>query len=1026
MGQEVTPEVFTQKVTEWIEADDLSKVAGAVRFQREAGRQAFDRMLEVHRAGPSDLTERWLNAVARAFRLEGLDEPNKALDAAGILWANIRWRGTLFEDDQVVDTRGTVAEKVPSQAGDQVDDFEEALAATHLAVRVGNDLALVSMFRALAAYLAKHPETPREDEFRALEVSALETTGLWSEALKKGEEVRPSVSGRDRLVVTLAMLNAARKLEQPRKVDELLALLRQDLQDVDFPLGDFIVDSVALEREAQQGDLSVERLTTRHSQVWRLLKTDRLESIPGGLGRLVVEAAGIWVEESLTLMQLESEEFPNRAQLSYIVWEDLRKLRRLSESQLALRFQPSEAVTFLRLWNPEFMLATQQLQLEVVETWRRQGQIEQARTLLAEIEPSIQETWENIREAGLGYQLAHYGKPIELEGGQFEFVWTIGEAPRMVALHRLLRARLQNDDRALEEALVYQKEVRTQGGFLGLEDARFLQVERLIAGPGASSAVALNKELALLSAANAYRPGVIVTTLNAAEIAFKTGDKAAALVEAERAVSMIEEYLTEAGRAQATRQRFRRAYELLAELQLEAGRSQEAFATLARLGQAESVMSLNPHKMAAQKPELKGLLRELDTARTKTRASTESKEHLARAGKSTLEAEGLIAGNRSEFYQALGEIRRKYPGYGQMLAVRPVNFARLQQFVPNDTAVVQIFPAADALFLFVLTRRELKIKKVSVSAATIEELARKARTGLLASKERSLRDRAGRALTPNKEASAEASLEAFVELHRYLVDPIASDIEPYDVIAFIPSGTLMNVPLQALAREDGEVLSFLIERKQVVTLSKSTDLERLAQQPGTSDNEGTFVVGNPDGTLPGAALEAKEIGTYFPQSTVLIGEEATLDRVKQGAKKKYLHLATHGILNESDPNLSYLVLGQGDKLDIGEIAGLDLTQVRMVTLSACETALGEDPTAQGELTTLADAFGFAGCPTVTASLWKVSDDSTKLLMESFYRELQGGASPSAAMQTAQKSLLANNQTRHPYHWAAFLLIGDWR
>jgi len=289
-----------------------------------------------------------------------------------------------------------------------------------------------------------------------------------------------------------------------------------------------------------------------------------------------------------------------------------------------------------------------------------------------------------------------------------------------------------------------------------------------------------------------------------------------------------------------------------------------------------------------------------------------------------------------------------------------------------------------------------------------------------------MRDRAGRVVlqaTPAK--SAEGSLEAFVELYKYIVEPIAEDIEPYEVVAFIPSGALMNVPLQALARQSGESLDFLIERKQVVTLLKSTDLERLSRSPETSSG-GTLVVGNPDGSLPGAALEARSIAELFSNSKVLIEDDATLDHVKAGMKVKYLHLATHGILNRDDPNLSYLVLGQGDKLDIGEIAGLDLDEVRMVTLSACETALGEDPSAQGELTTLADAFGFAGCPTVTASLWKVSDDSTKTLMENYYRALREGATPAAAIQRAQKVLIQDKQTRHPYHWAAFLLIGDWR
>jgi CHAT domain-containing protein len=724
-------------------------------------------------------------------------------------------------------------------------------------------------------------------------------------------------------------------------------------------------------------------------------------------------------------MQLETEEFPNRAQLYYVVWEDLRKLRSLSKSQLALRFQPSEALTFLKLWNPEFMLATQALQLAVVESWWQSGQEQQAKFLLSEIEGSIQESWENIREAGLGYQLAHYGNPINLEGGQFEFVWTVGEAPRMVALHRLAKARLYDDERALEEAVVFQKDARTGSGFLGLEDARFLQVENWIAGPDPAKATVLNNQLSKLSNESDYRPGRIVCLINSAEIAHKTGASKEALVDAERSVKLIEEYLTEAGGHQSTRQRFRRAYELLAELQLEAGREREAFDTLARLGQAESVMSLNPQQIAAHKPEFNSMLRDLEETRARTRALAESKEHQARAGKSTEQTEGLIADNRSEFYQALGDIRRKYPGYGQMLAVRPVNFAQIQKFVPKNTVVVQIFPASDALFLFVLTHDQLKIKKVAVSKSTIEELGTQARSGLLASKDQSLRDRAGRALMTKKVKDTEASLVAFEELHKYLIDPIADEIAAHDIIAFIPSGTLMNVPLQAMARKSGNSLEFLVERKQVVTLLKSTDLERLGRTAGPSGN-GTFIVGNPDGTLPGATLEAEEIGSFFPDSKVLIGDEATLERVKASSGMRYLHLATHGILNRDDPNLSYLVLGRGEKLDIGDIAGLDLGGVRMVTLSACETALGEDPTSQGELTTLADAFGFAGCPTVTASLWKVSDDSTKTLMNRFYTELKDGKSPAAAIQTAQKTLIAEKETRHPYHWAAFLLIGDWR
>lgn len=1007
-----------------MEQGQLVKVVQAVRLYPEVGEQAFDKVMEVHRAAPSDFTEKWLNTVGRAFRLEGRKEMNQKLLELGILWPNTNWRGTLFEDDQVVDTRGTIAENVKEEP--QGDDFEQALAATHLAVRVGNDFALPSMLGALNTYLQKHPGHPKEGEVRALEIAALESSGLWSEAISRGDKVAPQLHDRDAVVAKLAMLSAARKLEKPAEVDRMLKELRELVDPGLDPLADFIIESVQFERDCQQRDMPLEEMTRRHVTVWRNFKTDQLESIPGGLGRYLVEAAGIWVHQALERMQVEAGEFPDRAQAYYIVWEDLKKLRRLSKQQLALQFQPSAAETFLKLWNPEFMLATEDLQLEVVAFWRKNGRADYANTLISEIEGSVQETWEKIKEAGLGYQLAHYGHPIKLEGGQFEFVWTIGEAPRMVALQRIERAYLKNDANAVEEAIVFQKDARTQGGFLGLEDARFLKVERLLSGPKAAKAAALNKDLAQLSSKYGYRPGTIVCLVNGAELSKNAGDNKAAIAQAQKAVDLIEQYLTEAGGDAVGRKRFRRAYELLAELQLQAGQNQEAFATLARLGQAESVMSLNPQQLASKKPELSGLVKNLENTRARTRALDEVKGSQTKAGKDTQKTEGLIAGNRSEFYQALGEIRRRYPGYGQMLAVRPVNFARIQKYVPKNTVVVQIFPAKDALFLFVLTQDSLKIQKVAVPAERVEELARKAREGLLASKFRSLRDRATRVVMATKKpVSAEESLDAFVELHKLIIDPIAQDIEPYEVVAFIPSGTLMNVPLQALARQSGKSLDFLIERKQVVTLMKSTDLERLDREP-TSGKGGTLIVGNPDGSLPGAEVEAKSIAGLIPGATVLLNDQATLSKVKADSNVKYIHLATHGILNKEDPNLSYLVLGKGDKLDIGEIAGLHLDSVRMVTLSACETALGEDPTSQGELTTLADAFGFAGCPTVTASLWKVSDDSTKILMEHFYTALRSGETPAKAMQTAQKALIAQKETRHPYHWAAFMLIGDWR
>ena len=58
LAQQVTPEIFTQRVSEWIDSGQLHNVVAAVRYQGDVGREAFKRMLEVHKMGPSELTEK--------------------------------------------------------------------------------------------------------------------------------------------------------------------------------------------------------------------------------------------------------------------------------------------------------------------------------------------------------------------------------------------------------------------------------------------------------------------------------------------------------------------------------------------------------------------------------------------------------------------------------------------------------------------------------------------------------------------------------------------------------------------------------------------------------------------------------------------------------------------------------------------------------------------------------------------------------------------------------------------------------
>ena len=103
--------------------------------------------------------------------------------------------------------------------------------------------------------------------------------------------------------------------------------------------------------------------------------------------------------------------------------------------------------------------------------------------------------------------------------------------------------------------------------------------------------------------------------------------------------------------------------------------------------------------------------------------------------------------------------------------------------------------------------------------------------------------------------------------------------------------------------------------------------------------------------------------------------------------------------------------------------GLNLEKADLVVLSACETNLGELSSGD-EIVGLNRALIYAGTPSVIASLWSVSDESTRVLMEKFYTHLRAGKGKAAALRAAQMEMIASGKYAHPYHWAAFGVTGD--
>lgn len=494
------------------------------------------------------------------------------------------------------------------------------------------------------------------------------------------------------------------------------------------------------------------------------------------------------------------------------------------------------------------------------------------------------------------------------------------------------------------------------------------------------------------------------------------GRKPEAIADLTRAVELLEGVLAESGQpalAAELRQRYSTEYTLLTRLQLESGQPEQAAETLDRQNQAAALTSVRLRDLEPARPELR---QEVEQAnRLRGQIAT-----LSPQAATDPQAAALLAQTRGEFYATLNTLQAKEPAYGK-LSVRPTNFSRLQKELPADTVLVQLFPADDRLYFFVATREGLKIRQVPVTGAHLGELIGSFRRQVVAY---------GRSATPLDWQSepGQALAANLIELGDLLWAPLQDDLKGKRQVVFVPTGALDYLPLQALARPGKPRPRFLLEEQAVSVITKSSDLDCLGRAPAAS-GPAILALADPDGSLSGARREAAEVGALFPGSQVFVGSEATRDRLAAlDPSVGYLHLATHGILDPATPTDTYLLVAGGTgQLSVTDIANLDLGPVRLVTLSACQSALADrNPSVGWELSSLADAFGFAGSPAMLASLWKVSDESTHTLMLAFYGALKSGAGRAEALRQAELSLLDNPATTHPFHWAAFELMGDWR
>jgi CHAT domain-containing protein len=148
---------------------------------------------------------------------------------------------------------------------------------------------------------------------------------------------------------------------------------------------------------------------------------------------------------------------------------------------------------------------------------------------------------------------------------------------------------------------------------------------------------------------------------------------------------------------------------------------------------------------------------------------------------------------------------------------------------------------------------------------------------------------------------------------------------------------------------------------------------------------------------------------------------------------RFVHFATHALVNNIHPELSGIVLSLVDRkgsyqdgfLRLHDIYNLDLAS-DLVVVSACESGLGKEVRGEG-LVGFTRGFLYAGAPRVLVSLWRVNDRATAALMRHFYRGIfSARMRPAAALRAAQAAMRRDPRWRSPYYWAGFVLQGEWR
>lgn len=369
-------------------------------------------------------------------------------------------------------------------------------------------------------------------------------------------------------------------------------------------------------------------------------------------------------------------------------------------------------------------------------------------------------------------------------------------------------------------------------------------------------------------------------------------------------------------------------------------------------------------------------------------------------------------------------------------SVQPAQLKGKKKQIPKDMALLSYLPGENQLYIFIATSDTVLAKVVNITRAqlgrNINAVLNIVKTNQGVFEKLNIQNEdSDREEVVQDMKQSDPLLKPFEELYHYMISPASAEIAGKKRLCIIPNGALSYIPFQLLGKTLKNGKFSLLMNQYSIFYANSTDM-LLRVTSEETHNLKILAFGNPDKTLPSTEKEVVEIKSLFPNSSIFLREEATEDKAKfAGEEFNVMHFATHGNLDYEDFGKSYLTMAgnpskdEDGMLTLEELWGMDvMSHLNIVVLSACQTAVSKG---SDESSPVSPASGFLqnGVKSVIATLWKVDDEATSILMQDFYKNIKTMDAVDA-LRMAQIHLSNNSKFSHPYYWAAAVLLGDWR